>query len=93
MRELTGDMTTPSNVIYNSLGAGTSAFADFTELTGQLLDEDLFLICSDGLSDMLTDDQIEEVLQREPTAISLTEAAKAAGGRDNVSVVLLRVIE
>ena len=93
MRELTGDMTTPSNVIYNSLGAGTSAFADFTELTGQLLDEDLFLICSDGLSDMLTDDQIEEVLHQEPTAINLIEAAKAAGGRDNVSVVLLRVTE
>lgn len=89
----TGDMTTPSNVIYNSLGAGTSAFADFTELTGQLLDEDLFLICSDGLSDMLTDDQIEEVLHQEPTAINLIEAAKAAGGRDNVSVVLLRVTE
>lgn len=93
MRELTGDMTAPSNVIYNSLGAGTSAFADFTELTGQLLDEDLFLICSDGLSDMLTDEQIEEILRQEPTAISLIEAAKAAGGRDNVSVVLLRVTE
>ena len=56
-------------------------------------DEDLFLICSDGLSDMLTDDQIEEVLHQEPTAINLIEAAKAAGGRDNVSVVLLRVTE
>lgn len=43
MRELTGDMTTPSNVIYNSLGAGTSAFADFTELTGQFSDFIFFL--------------------------------------------------
>jgi protein phosphatase len=58
-----------------------------------IIDEDLFLICSDGLSDMLTDDQIEEVLHQEPTAINLIEAAKAAGGRDNVSVVLLRVTE
>lgn len=40
---------------------------------------------------MLTDDQIEEVLHQEPTAINLIEAAKEAGGRDNVSVVLLRV--
>ena len=80
-------------MIYNSLGAGTSAFADFIELTGQLLDEDLFLLCSDGLSDMLTDDQIEELLQYTPTAVHLIEAAKAAGGRDNISVVLLQVTE
>lgn len=93
MRELTGDESAPSNMIYNSLGAGTSAFADFIELTGQLLDEDLFLLCSDGLSDMLTDDQIEELLQYTPTAVHLIEAAKAAGGRDNISVVLLQVTE
>lgn len=94
MRELTGDMTTPSNVIYNSLGCRNICFCRFHRINpGQLLDEDLFLICSDGLSDMLTDDQIEEVLHQEPTAINLIEAAKAAGGRDNVSVVLLRVTE
>lgn len=93
MRELTGDANVPSNMIYNSLGAGKSAFADLTELTGQLLDEDLFLICSDGLSDMLTDEQIEDELLEEPTAINLIEAAKTAGGRDNVSVVLLQVVE
>lgn len=93
MRELTGDESAPSNMIYNSLGAGTSAFADFIELTGQLLDEDLFLLCSDGLSDMFTDDQIEELLQYTPTAVHLIEAAKAAGGRDNISVVLLQVTE
>lgn len=93
MRELTGDMSAPSNMIYNSLGGGTSAFADFIDLTGQLLDEDVFLICSDGLSDMLTDEQIEEELQQELAATRLVEAAKEAGGRDNISVMLLRVAE
>lgn len=93
MRELTGNEDTPSNMIYNSLGGGATAFADFTELTGQLLDEDLFLICSDGLSDMLTDEQIEEELQQNPSATGLVEAAKKAGGRDNISVVLLLVSE
>lgn len=93
MRELTGDMSTPSNMIYNSLGGGQSAFADLAELTGQLLDEDILLICSDGLSDMLTDEQIEEILSQDPAPLHLIEAAKAAGGRDNVSVILVKIVE
>lgn len=93
MRELTGDLNTPSNLIYNSLGGGDSAFADLTDLTEQILVGDLFLICSDGLSDMLTDEQIEELLLQDMNAAHLVDTAKAASGRDNVSVILLQVLE
>ncbi len=91
MRELTGDMNQPSNLIYNSLGAGDHAFADVEEMTGQMLSDDRFLICSDGLSDMLTDEEIYDLLLQGADAQTLVDAAKAAGGRDNVSVVLLTV--
>ncbi len=55
---------------------------------------DLFLLCSDGLSDMLDDEAIAEVLLRhdslEACARALIDAANDAGGKDNISVVLGR---
>lgn len=59
-----------------------------------LLAGDLFLLCSDGLSDMLDDEQIRGLLNNgsiEQTAEQLLEAAKAAGGRDNISVVVVKI--
>jgi len=60
-------------------------------------DGDLLLLCSDGLSTMITDDQIAEVLAREEslklTVRELIAAANEAGGRDNITVVLLRIEE
>lgn len=90
MRELTGNKSISSGAIYNCLGAGPSAFADFIDLTGQLFDKDIFLVCSDGLSDMLNYEQLEELFKGKVTANRFVEAAKNAGGKDNVSVVLLK---
>ena len=91
MRELTGDMSQPSNLIYNSLGAGGQVFADVEEMTAQLISDDRFLICSDGLSDMLSDEEICTLLADNADVDALIAAAKQAGGRDNVSVILLTV--
>jgi protein phosphatase len=59
-----------------------------------VLDGDLFLMCSDGLSDMLDDDGIAQVLQQqeplEQCTRALIEAANDAGGKDNISVILGR---
>jgi Serine/threonine protein phosphatase len=93
MREHTGDMSLPSNLIYNSLGAGENTFVDVKELTGQLYDDDLFLVCSDGICDMISDEEIEEILSKEPTAGKLVEAARNAGGKDNISAILLKIKE
>ena len=55
---------------------------------------DLLLMCSDGLSDMLSDEQIEQLLRTNdslPAAgTMLVQAANAAGGRDNIAVILAR---
>jgi PPM family protein phosphatase len=60
-----------------------------------LLPGDLYLLCSDGLSDMLDDDAIAQLLGgHEPLdeiAGALVDAANDAGGKDNISVVLVRV--
>lgn len=92
MRNMTHDMSQKSNLIYNCLGAGGSVFADVEDITDKIVADDLYLICSDGLSDMLTDESIESILDRNGSANDLVNAAKDAGGKDNISVILLRFV-
>jgi PPM family protein phosphatase len=60
-----------------------------------VLPGDTYLLCSDGLSDMLDDDSISQLLQGcealPEAAAALIDAANDAGGKDNISVVLARV--
>jgi protein phosphatase len=57
--------------------------------------DDIFILCSDGLSDMVTDEQIEEILKAETNvtniANSLVNTALINGGKDNVSVIVCKV--
>ena len=56
---------------------------------------DTFLICSDGLSRMATSDQIRDIIAKtadlDQAAAALIDVANKAGGRDNVTVILVRV--
>ena len=56
---------------------------------------DVYLLCSDGLTTMVKEDQIAETLRESPTldeaANRLIASAKQAGGRDNITVVAFRV--
>ena len=88
MREMV-DPTAPSNMICNSIGGGDEVFIDFTEISETVFDDDLFILCSDGLNDMLSDDLIESLLEQHADAGQLVGQAKQAGGKDNVSVVLI----
>ena len=58
---------------------------------------DIYLLCSDGLNDMIEDDEIRLTLQTlaanlELAASQLIEMANDNGGRDNVSVILVKVV-
>lgn len=91
-RERLGDPTVASNLIYNAIGI-PEAFVDVTCLTEELpvIDGDTYVICSDGLCDMISDDEIDSILAAGGNARALVDAAIAAGGRDNCTVVLLNV--
>ena len=61
-----------------------------------VLVNDIFLLCSDGLNDMIEDEEIQMTLialssNLELTAQQLVQAANDAGGRDNISVMLVRI--
>ncbi|MDA8122010.1 MAG: protein phosphatase 2C domain-containing protein, partial [Deltaproteobacteria bacterium] len=81
------------NVILRAVGVEEALSMDL--LRGECLPGDLFLLCSDGLSDMVEDERIADALGRRLTlaqkADRLVELAKIGGGRDNITVVLCEV--
>lgn len=86
---------TMSNVIMRALGLEGEVAVDTKEFLVQAGDR--LLLCSDGLSDLVEDDVIRDVLtdiprtERDKAANELVELALAAGGRDNITVVLIDI--
>jgi protein phosphatase len=85
-----------SNVITRAVGVEESVAPEVQEIDAE--PGDLFLLCSDGLTDMVEDDEIEIRLQQHVNDLpkaseSLVALANKNGGRDNISVVLARIVE
>lgn len=78
------------NVILKAVGNAESSLPDIIRV--KPLENDLFLVCSDGLTDFVDDDQICDVLSVEADLGSkvkmLIGLAKAGGGLDNITIVL-----
>jgi protein phosphatase len=77
---------------------GTDPDVDVDAFTIDALPGDLYLICSDGLSDMIGSPQIEEVLRAsrddlDRAARALVQAANKSGGEDNITAVLFEIIQ
>ena len=84
------------NVITKAVGAKDTIDLDVVEQ--KLVPGDVVLLCSDGLHSMIHDAQIQAALNPFPETLEeaagrLIDAANEAGGKDNVSVVLLRAKE
>ena len=80
-----------SNVITNCIGGGaTSSFIDIVNITDDIKEGDVYMLCSDGLTYMLTDSIIYTLLAEGSDANTLCDAAVAAGGLDNVSCCVLQ---
>jgi len=81
------------HVLTKALGAGDDV--DFEVADRDLRDGDLMLLCSDGLTNMVADQKILEIVSTrgsdlEVVCDELVVEANAQGGRDNISVVLVR---
>lgn len=100
--QLDKDLITPEearkhsfkNVILRAVGVNESLSIDLTR--GKVLNGDLFLLCSDGLTDMVGDDAICDTFalphDLPGKAERLVHLAKLAGGKDNITVVLCQVV-
>jgi serine/threonine protein phosphatase PrpC len=84
---------TLKNVVLRAVGAQPSIQLDL--IRGRAFPGDVFLLCSDGLTDMVEDETIQEILaapgELDDKVCRLIEAARSAGGFDNITVVLCRV--
>ena len=81
------------NVLTKALGA--RAEVEFEVVDQPLEDGDHVVLCSDGLTNMLPDSRILEIVAAHTGNLGrccaeLVERANAAGGRDNISVIVLR---
>jgi protein phosphatase len=83
------------SVITRALGPEGTVEVDTRSYTAR--DGDVYLLCSDGLTTMLGEQQLASILVAQSTlrdaGEALIAAANEAGGRDNITVVLLRVEE
>ena len=81
------------NIITRAMGSREEAMPDFFEKT--LTEGDRILICSDGLSNMVENDEIREIILEnenvENAVDSLIDRANYYGGVDNVSVIVIAV--
>lgn len=82
-----------SNVITNCIGGGCkTSFIDMVQCTPEITPGDVLLLCSDGLTDMLTDIELLSLLENGADASKLCKAAELAGGFDNVSATVIKIV-
>ena len=80
-------------MITNCIGGGNKdSFMDIVECSSDVLPGDMFLLCSDGLTDMLPEDEIAQLLAEDSHADLLCRAAEEKGGFDNVSALVAKVL-
>ena len=84
------------NLVTRALGIDPEVDAEIHSYDVQ--EGDIYLLCSDGLNDMIEDDEIQMTLialrsNLDLSAQQLVQAANDAGGRDNISVMLVKVLK
>ena len=86
---------TPKNLVTRALGIEDRVDVDVIE--EKALPGDIYLLCTDGLNDMMSDEEIRLTLSKYSANLveagrELVRIANAKGGKDNISVVLARVL-
>lgn len=102
LRQLTTDHTMASlgmkgprsNDLFQAIGTSPGVMIDL--IVDKPQDDDIYLLCSDGLSKMLSDERVREVLLEhedlETALYSLIEETNDRGGNDNVTVIIVKVL-
>ncbi len=79
------------NIITRALGASETVDIDFFDF--KLENDSNILMCSDGLSNMVTDGEIQKIISGQPDieakGAALIEAANENGGKDNIAVIII----
>lgn len=88
---ITGDENA-SKLLLNAIGGGSHGRLAVEDITDRIMEGDTVLVCSDGLTDMVEDEGIEEILcNGERPAEMLVQKANMNGGADNISVIVAQI--
>ncbi len=83
------------NVITKALGSGLYVLPDIGILS--ILNNDLYFLCSDGLTDLVSDEEIRDIISQELLVQQIVQilihTALEKGGSDNITVLMVRVNE
>ncbi|MFT4713262.1 MAG: serine/threonine protein phosphatase PrpC [Candidatus Azotimanducaceae bacterium] len=84
------------NVVTRALGVGPTVEVEVREYPVKV--GDIYLMCSDGLTDLVTDEDIETTFRESKGNMNeiaghLVNLANASGGKDNISVILTKVVK
>lgn len=82
------------NIITRSVGVQEEVEVD--TIVWKIQPNDSYLLCSDGLSNMMNDDEMQEIISKydvEQGARELVDLANQRGGEDNITLILLKVFE
>jgi protein phosphatase len=91
LKDMTGIDDISKNIITNSFGGGENIFFDLDDITDRITSNDTIVICSDGLSNEIGDEDIEKLLSQSIDPIALVEASKNSGGNDNISIIIISI--
>ncbi len=88
--------STDKNLVTRALGIAADVEVDLGEHKVQ--SQDIYLLCSDGLTDLVDDPAITAVFKKpdenlEKSAVRLVELANSKGGIDNISIILVRITQ
>ncbi len=82
------------NIITKAIGTEPSVQPSVR--TSDVLDKDIYLMCTDGLSDLLSHEELEHLIKHavlRESAQLMVQAAKNKGGHDNITLIIVKVIE
>lgn len=86
----------PKNLVTRAMGIDSKVEVDIGEENVQ--PGDIYMLCSDGLNDMVVDEEIHLTLSKDSAnlvqaADELVRLANSKGGKDNISIILVKVLE
>lgn len=89
-------LSSQKNVVTRALGIAPTVQVEIHEYPVE--QGDVYLMCSDGLTDLVTDENIESSVRRfgndlDGLADHLVNLANASGGRDNISIILVKILK
>ena len=93
------DVSGMYGILSQHLGVSEDEFIIEPEVTEKIISKkkDIYILCSDGLSNYVSDQKIAEILSRKKNVMekvsSLKEEALSAGGKDNITIILLEKMD